>query len=193
MLLLLPPPLTPSLQIQPTQHEAQPNDQTGERPNDDANLPDRNQLAAGNAMNTNNIINNLPVTAAAVAADGGQMDADMRDTQQVAREAGLPATTPALAAASDAVHEAMANGTSRKVDGVISDFEAFKSEVREKFDMQGEILRELLQKARAEVDPGHHPGHRGPGLVALHEQSTGRNSNEHGVPSSPAPELEAGD
>jgi hypothetical protein len=47
----------------------------------------------------------------------------------------------------------MANGTSRKVDGVISDFEAFKSEVREKFDMQEEMLRELLQKVRTEVDP----------------------------------------
>ncbi len=56
-------------------------------------------------MNPNNIINDLPVSAAAVAADGDQMDADMCDTQQVAREAGLPVTTPALAAASDAVHE----------------------------------------------------------------------------------------
>ena len=46
-------------QAEAARREAQPDDQTGERPNDDANQPDHNQIAAGNAMNPNNNNNYL--------------------------------------------------------------------------------------------------------------------------------------
>ena len=139
-------------QAEAARREAQPDDQTGERPNDDANQPDHNQLAAGNAMNPNNNNNYLPVAAAATAANGDQMDAEMRDNATPAAATGLPTGTPALTAAAAAVHEAMSNSTSRELKDLKETVLANKADTDDKLEQLFEMISKLAQQPQL-VDP----------------------------------------